>query len=465
MSKRKSFAEKLLSREQYRAKRALRKAVTGSGDSLKTQAKKRVRKALTGSTQTLETQAINRARRGCGCSTLPLLLVILLLLPALVSAQVYLPLLLRDSTLVKPTLTETATATPTERSTATQIETETWTPTPTQTSTATPTAPTTATPTRTPTFPAGVHILPNHCTYLCNSWMPPFNPYLQLVGEVLNNTAYHLQWVKVTAVFFNEGGQLVDTDHCYIWPTNLPAGERTSFHMALTEPANWSYYEFDAVTFDYGGKAYPQVTILNDSGGYNATTQEYQIVGQVRNDHGSAVDSVNVVATLYDSSGIVVGSNYWSRGYSTPLEPGQVATFSLSFTCNGHYAVVSSYRLQVDATYTQAPSRSVTPTRTATALHTGTPTPTRTATGISAPTRTNTVKPTATRTNTGKPTATRTPTQPSGTCSCSGDTLNCDDFSTRVQAQACYDHCMAVVGYDIHNLDNDGDGEACESLP
>lgn len=51
-------------------------------------------------------------------------------------------------------------------------------------------------------------------------------------------------------------------------------------------------------------------------------------------------------------------------------------------------------------------------------------------------------------------------------CSCSGDTLNCSDFSTHSQAQACYNYCFSLGRGDVHGLDgNDKDGLACESLP
>ena len=50
-------------------------------------------------------------------------------------------------------------------------------------------------------------------------------------------------------------------------------------------------------------------------------------------------------------------------------------------------------------------------------------------------------------------------------CSCSGNTLNCGDFSTHLQAQACYDYCVSLGRGDVHGLDNDNDGLACENLP
>ena len=55
---------------------------------------------------------------------------------------------------------------------------------------------------------------------------------------------------------------------------------------------------------------------------------------------------------------------------------------------------------------------------------------------------------------------------PSGPdCDCSGNRYNCSDFKSQAQAQACYDHCIQVTGRDIHRLDQDRDGRACESLP
>jgi micrococcal nuclease len=45
---------------------------------------------------------------------------------------------------------------------------------------------------------------------------------------------------------------------------------------------------------------------------------------------------------------------------------------------------------------------------------------------------------------------------------CSRNAYNCTDFATRAEAQAAYDACKPG---DIHKLDSDSDGEACESLP
>ena len=109
-----------------------------------------------------------------------------------------------------------------------------------------------------------------------------------------------------------------------------------------------------------------------------------------------------------------------------------------------------------------------TPTATATRLPTSTPTmawwpsapPTDAALWPTA-TATDVVWPTATATDDVAPTA----TTPPAVCACGGDYYNCADFSTHYAAQACYDYCMEQAGSDVHHLDSDGDGEACESLP
>ncbi len=50
-------------------------------------------------------------------------------------------------------------------------------------------------------------------------------------------------------------------------------------------------------------------------------------------------------------------------------------------------------------------------------------------------------------------------------CVCSHNAYNCPNFSSRAAAQACFDYCRNLVGYDVHQLDADNDGRACESNP
>lgn len=109
-------------------------------------------------------------------------------------------------------------------------------------------------------------------------------------------------------------------------------------------------------------------------------------------------------------------------------------------------------------TSTITPTNTFVPVVTATSPSTATSTPTFT------PTPTETLIPSPTLTETPAPTPTATQI-PSGPCLCSGDLYNCSDFQTQAAAQACFDFCLQVTGIDIHRLDRDNNGVACESLP
>lgn len=50
------------------------------------------------------------------------------------------------------------------------------------------------------------------------------------------------------------------------------------------------------------------------------------------------------------------------------------------------------------------------------------------------------------------------------TYQCSSNRYNCSDFSTQREAQNALEYCMQKVGKDIHDLDRDSDGIACETL-
>lgn len=111
---------------------------------------------------------------------------------------------------------------------------------------------------------------------------------------------------------------------------------------------------------------------------------------------------------------------------------------------------------------TQTAAALLLPTNTFTAIFTETLVLLPTDTATSAPTiEAPTLAPAATLTQVVIP-PTLAPS--AGVCSCSGDSLNCSDFSSHTRAQACFDYCVSVGAGDIHRLDNNGDGDACEGL-
>ena len=53
----------------------------------------------------------------------------------------------------------------------------------------------------------------------------------------------------------------------------------------------------------------------------------------------------------------------------------------------------------------------------------------------------------------------------SAPCSCSGQFYTCSSFTTQAKAQACYQYCLSQGWGDVHTLDRDYNGLACERLP
>lgn len=238
-----------------------------------------------------------------------------------------LPILFRDWGAPTP-----PTATPTRTLTATRTPTITRTPTRTRTPT--------VTPTKTPGGPPpGIHVLPNHSHYVDSI------DNLHIVGEVLNNTTAHLQLVKIPVTFFNSSGQNVGTGYTYTWLDNLQAGDKTCFHILLAQPPGWSRYEFGTITH-WPGRALPNLALLNHTGAL-INYGWYRVAGQVRNDHGAVVESVEVVGTLYNAAGTVVGC-WWDLSTDpADLNPGQLGAFEIQFS-GRNYSDAASYRLQAD---------------------------------------------------------------------------------------------------------------------
>lgn len=102
-------------------------------------------------------------------------------------------------------------------------------------------------------------------------------------------------------------------------------------------------------------------------------------------------------------------------------------------------------------------------TLTAAAIPTLTPIPTNTIEPTIPPVITDTLIPLPI--DTLAPVIQPTLTPVAAVCSCGSDTYNCTDFSFHSSAQACFNYCTAAGAGDIHNLDSDGNGQACESLP
>ncbi|MGZ8892990.1 MAG: hypothetical protein ACXW1R_08710 [Halobacteriota archaeon] len=102
---------------------------------------------------------------------------------------------------------------------------------------------------------------------------------------------------------------------------------------------------------------------------------------------------------------------------------------------------------------------------------TETPTVQATATNVATATKAPTATPTSRPCPTPSLFASITPTPSvitptaSAPCNCNGPDLDCANFATHAQAQACHNYCKSLGKGDVFRLDGDNDGSACELLP
>ena len=195
--------------------------------------------------------------------------------------------------------------------------------------------------TQTATVPAPppVSVLNNHTTYASSG-----GSYRYVVGEVYNNTASYLQFVKIAVNFYN-GSQLVATDYTYTHLWDLHPYEKTCFSIMLENPSNWTHYAFEPVSYWTDGEVRPNLTVTTHSGGVYGGSY-YRIIGQIRNDESSQISFVSAVGTLYNSIGKVLDCDY-SYVNSTDLNPGQVSSFEI-LAGPPSPSAVTSYVLQTD---------------------------------------------------------------------------------------------------------------------
>jgi hypothetical protein len=188
-----------------------------------------------------------------------------------------------------------------------------------------------------------VPVLPNH------SWHVSGVGSMWIVGEVRNNTADAIELVSVTAQVCDGDGQVLTTAQGYVELDRLPPGEKGCFDILVgMEPSNWATYEFEPPIFHATAGLVPDLTIVSDSGTYDPTYGWFQIAGQVRNDHTTRVENIEVVGALYTDSGQVVGCQ--SRLVEgRHLDSGQSGPFGLTFS-GRDYLDVASYRLQAGGT-------------------------------------------------------------------------------------------------------------------
>jgi hypothetical protein len=191
-------------------------------------------------------------------------------------------------------------------------------------------------------WPPPVRVLPNHSHNVSSIGT------LRIFAEVQNDLSEHIEWVEVPYSLLDDSGQVVASDSQYVHLDVLAPGESTCFKILIIDPpAGWTRYELGDPTYRTGAEPLPKLTIYGDQGTYDTSTGWYGIEGQVRNDHGSRLEFIQVIAGLYDAAGTVLQCD-WDFPDADELDPGESSDFEFDFRTLDDYAAVATYRLWAD---------------------------------------------------------------------------------------------------------------------
>jgi hypothetical protein len=164
--------------------------------------------------------------------------------------------------------------------------------------------------------------------------------YYHVVGEVMNSGDVWLQFVKVTGVFKDAGGQVVDVDFTYTMLSYLRPNNTAPFNLIETDAIKSAAIKTYSLTLDFEQLDTPPATTLTilHQGGTLDSIGDYVIVGEVENAGDQVASFTKVVATFYNIRGTVIDVDFT---YTSPnsIPPGQTYGFKLY----GPTATISSY--------------------------------------------------------------------------------------------------------------------------
>ncbi len=165
---------------------------------------------------------------------------------------------------------------------------------------------------------------------------------LYVVGEAINGSKTPVYNLTIIATFYDTAGNLVGaTEALTFLPQTLPT-QANPFKLQLSNaPSTVHSYELRVRWDELTLRSYDRATITREEVHQESGTQ---IVGDIRNDHRSVLQDLNVVATFYDETGAVL-EVVTGRSSTTDLEPNATATFSIQSRQN---IAFDSYLVQIE---------------------------------------------------------------------------------------------------------------------
>jgi len=173
--------------------------------------------------------------------------------------------------------------------------------------------------------------------------------YYHVVGEVQNVGDQAVDFVRVTATFYDSSDVVIATSFTYTTIELLLAGRKSPFDVIVideTQAANVDHYSL-GVTFS-ATEPFPQGLEILSNSSYVDGVGYMHVVGEIENIESGTATYVKVVATFYDDTGTVVGTSFT---YSDPsdLDVGQTAPFEVILLHKSGVLLTANYSVTAES--------------------------------------------------------------------------------------------------------------------
>ncbi len=135
--------------------------------------------------------------------------------------------------------------------------------------------------------------------------------YLHIVGEVINNTDYWYDFVKVVATFYDSDGKVLGSDFTYIELDELPPHGKGVFVLSSDvgdAAASVVSYKLQVQGNQGASPPYTDLNVRVDR--EYSQYDYYHIVGEVTNTGDLDCEFTKIVAGFYDAEGNIIGADF-----------------------------------------------------------------------------------------------------------------------------------------------------------
>jgi len=172
--------------------------------------------------------------------------------------------------------------------------------------------------------------------------------WYHVVGEVQNVGDQAVEHIQISATFYDSGDIVVDTDFTFSILSNILPGRKSPFQILVIGQPQVSKIDHYSLSNSFSTTVSIQESLqIVSHSSYFDTLGWFHIVGEIENMATGGATHVQVIATCYDESGIVINGDFTFTNPSD-IEASQKAPFEILMV-SGNLEQISNYELTVES--------------------------------------------------------------------------------------------------------------------